>query len=112
MQAEGYRATLNHELRTPIESCIFLLDKLLDEISLRAKDPKVARQCQRMKMIISQLTFAQAFIEDILNVTQLKSDDFQLSEAAFDPHKVLDFIKGIFEPLVKAKGVALNFNVV
>lgn len=43
MQAMGYRATLNHELRTPIESCIFLLNKLLDEISLQAKDRKVAR---------------------------------------------------------------------
>ena len=112
MQAEGYRATLNHELRTPIESCIFLLNKLLDEISLQAKDRKVARQCQRMKLIISQLTFAQSFVEDILNVTQLKNGAFQLTEAAFDPQKVFDYVKGIFEPLLKAKGVALNFDVV
>ena len=25
VQAESYRATVNHELRTPLESCIFLL---------------------------------------------------------------------------------------
>lgn len=65
-----------------------------------------------MKLIISQLTFAQAFVEDILNVTQLKNGGFELIETPFDPLKVFDFVKNIFEPLLKAKGVALNFDVI
>ena len=47
-------------------------------------------------MVITQLIFSGAFVEDILNVAQLQNGSFNLTNDYFNPMEAFEFVLNIF----------------
>ena len=58
-----------------------------------------------------QLTFLSSFIEDLLDLRQLKDGVFSLSTEVFDPIETFELMCSTFEPQAAAKKININFEV-
>jgi len=65
-----------------------------------------------IKLVISYLVFAETFVDDMLNVEQMRTGAFTLVNSLFDPMEVFSFIMNIFKPLLKAKRLNLVLKIV
>lgn len=52
----------------------------------------------------------QTFVDDMLDLNQIKNGVFTLNNQIFDPIEVLKLVCDIFEPQVDARGVKLSFS--
>lgn len=92
-QTEVYKSTVSHEMRTPLQSMLFLLRQMLAKLKLKkrseasitlsAKDLKEVHESGQM--IESQLNLMEAFVEDMLNLAQMRKGVFALVDAVFCP---------------------------
>ena len=57
----------------------------------------------------TQLKFMKSFIEDLLNITMIRDKVMTLANKKFKPHKVLEFIKDLFEVKAETKGVKIEY---
>ena len=69
---ESYRATLNHEMRAPIETSRQTID---DFLSLLLSDQTLSKDLRKeakrvLNISKSQLIFVASFIEDLLSMSQ------------------------------------------
>ena len=56
-------------------------------------------QTQRYaKLMMSQLTLLQSFVEDLLDLRQLKDGVFTLTNALFDPNETFQVLLETFSP--------------
>ena len=53
----------------------------------------------------------QTFVDDLLDLRQIKDGVFSIVSQVFDPNEVLEMIIDIFSPQVNARGVLLNFYI-
>ena len=65
------------------------MDKLTDPV-----DKKRAKKY--FTLIISQISLMQSFVEDLLDVRQIKEGVYELEKKAFDPNEILTLIGEIF----------------
>ena len=65
-----------------------------------------------IRLSISSITLTHSFIQDLLGVNQLNRNSLTLTRDYFDPNEVFTFIQAIFEPMIAAKGLKLEFFVV
>ena len=56
-----------------------------------------------IRLTISSLTLTQSYVQDLLGIHQLNEDQLTLQAKPFSPKEVIDFVRAIFVPLVKAK---------
>ena len=63
-QAESYRATMNHEIRTPLESSLHVLFNILNYLHQKDSIPiEIQEQVESwLRLSISSITFVQTFI--------------------------------------------------
>ena len=50
----------------------------------------------------------ECFVEDLLNLNQMREGAFSLIKDPFDPHAVLNFIQDMFAPRAEAKGIDIR----
>ena len=62
-------------------------------------------------MMNSQLKFMMSFIEDLLNLNMIRDNVMSLANQKFKPHKVIEFIKNLFEIKSESKGVKIEYYV-
>ena len=108
--AESYKATLSHEMRTPVESCVLLLGQIITLISkFRHLLPNFfyERANNSLSMCIRKLNFALMFIEDMLGVNMANEGVLTLEKKPFDLEKVFHFIIDMFEPMMRLTEVQL-----
>jgi len=74
-QAQSYRATLNHEMRAPINSSQVVLKQIVKDLK-GAGDTRSARR--QIKLVITQLVFVESFIEDMLSLNLQSEGVFSL----------------------------------
>ena len=59
----------------------------------------------------SQLSLMEAFVEDMLNLSQMRNGCFTLVQDLFNPQEALNFIKQIFLPKADAKQVTISLEI-
>ena len=59
----------------------------------------------------SQLKFMKLFIEDLLNLKMIKDSVMTLANQEFKPHKVINFIKDLFELKSESKGIVIEYSI-
>jgi K+-sensing histidine kinase KdpD len=74
-----------------------------------ASDP--AQMHKYLKLILNQTMLMQTFVDDLLDLKQLKEGVFSLSCKVFDPNEVFQSVCSIFSPQSDSKKVKLNFFV-
>ena len=52
-----------------------------------------------MNLVKSQLIFLQSFVEDLLDLGQLKDGNFVLANSIFDPNETLKVVIDAFRPM-------------
>ena len=100
-------------MRTPLFSIIFFLKQIIDILSMTPvpanRVPQATKYCNLM---MSQLTFLQGFIEDLLDLKQMRDGVFSLGPEPFDPNQVFENICNLLGPQATAKGVEITSSVV
>ena len=99
-------------MRTPISSVIYLLESILRTVSRLPNQEELTEVKRHGRLILSQLTFMQLFVEDLLNLKMLHDGIFDLVYQSFDPNELFSTVCETFLPLVKAKSIRLMFEVV
>ena len=59
----------------------------------------------------NQLKFMMSFIEDLLNLKMIKDNVMTLASQDFKPHKVITFLKELFEIKAESKGVSIEYQI-
>ena len=103
-QIENFNSTVSHEMRTPLGTSQFFLTQVIDALNSADIDPQVLHYLQ---LIMSQLTFMKSFVEDLLDMRQIRDGVFSLSQAPFSPKEVLALVCKIFKPQADFKNVKL-----
>ena len=88
---------------------IMLLTQIIDIICNRSPDPtNLDRAYKHAKLMKSQLSLMENFVEDLLNLKLIKEGVFQLVEEPFKIQEALNFIESMFEPHFQTKGLILE----
>ena len=95
-------------MRTPIGTAIFFTTQILQMLTGTSIDPNISKF---LNLILSQMTFMQSFVEDLLDLRQIRDGLFSLTCQMFDPNEVLDLIKNIFHPQADAQRLDLSCTV-
>ena len=61
---------------------------------------------------MNQLNLLQSFVEDLLDLRQLKDGVFALSPKPFDPNEVIKLICQIFDHQAQSKGIRILSQVI
>lgn len=64
-----------------------------------------------LQLLLSQLNFTQSFVEDLLDLRQLKDGVFSLVQEQFNPNAVLDLVISIFKAQVDARRIDISHTV-
>ena len=85
-QSQTFTGTLSHEMRTPIATSIFLIE----EVTTLLGDPDAGLvvALKYLDLIRGQLNFTMSFVDDLLDLRQLKEGVFKLTKDSFKPSKV------------------------
>ena len=78
-------------------------------ISMSTKDRENAEKY--FKFIYAQLMLVQTFVDDMLDLHQIKDGAFSLRDAVFDPNEILDMVVDIFKPQADAKTLKLFWSI-
>ena len=58
--------------------------------------------------MISQLTFVQTFVEDLLDLRTMRDGVFTLVQEPFNPFEVIELVFSVFKPQADAKNINLE----
>ncbi|HEY8903760.1 MAG TPA: ATP-binding protein, partial [Chthoniobacterales bacterium] len=101
---EQFLGVMSHELRTPLNSVIGFADLMaLGELSDEQRD--------YLGIIRSSGDALLGMLGDILEYARMGSEKFQLDVAPFDPRKMFDEIRILFESAAAEKGIAFSLQV-
>ena len=122
-QAESFTATVSHEMKTPLGSILFFVKQLhtllvieqgAENWYIRQKEvpPEQRETVKRyFKCILMQLMYVQSFVDDLLDLRQIREGAFAHAEDVFNPTEILDSICEIFSPQTSAKNVKLFWTI-
>ena len=101
-------------MRTPLTTVIFFLAQIihfLNNLQQQIPHKKLLEQNQKYaKLMMSQLALLQSFVEDLLDLRQLKDGVLSLTAELFDPNEILEEIVDTFIPQAKAQRVSLRIQ--
>jgi len=96
-QTENFTSTVSHEMRTPILSIIFFVKQMLEWLSQTPMSrTRVSQSFNYCTIMLSQLEFLQSFVNDLLDLAQLKNGAFSLVLERLNVFSVIEFIYTIF----------------
>ena len=109
MQAESYKSTLSHELRTPLETSILVMKEIINFFNDTDNNVRINAYLQQtFEQILTQLQFMSCFIEDLLNLQQIKMGSINLENQPFELIEVFNFVTEMFKIKAKAYGVTVS----
>lgn len=97
-------ASLNHELRAPLNG-IMGMANLLNETILDDQ------QKSYVNMILSSTQMLLTLVNDVLDVSKIASGKLELERVDFNLFEVLTNIQNILNPLATAKNLTLYYNI-
>jgi len=102
-----FLANMSHELRTPMNAIIGYTDLLIDGVD----GPVNEEQTKSLKKIASNSRYLLQLINDILDISKIESGKMQLNPKELDLSWLIESAVETFEPLLKQKQLALNYEV-
>lgn len=99
-----FLASISHEIRTPMNAIVGMAD-LLSETQLTQKQAKYVEVFQRAGENLLVL------INQLLDVSKIESDTFELENIDFDLKGVLEKTTALFEAPTQSKGLKLSLRV-
>ena len=104
-QAENFTSTVGHEMRTPLASILYFIKLLMQMFpGGLAAYPKHQKY---FKLVVAQIQLIQTFVDDLLDIRQLKDGVFLLESSVFNLNEVLEELSEIFKHQSHAKGIDL-----
>ena len=85
-------------MRTPLQSMMYLIEQITAILINHPYTPDKERALKYSKLIQTQLSLMETFVDDLLDLTQMKAGVFNLVPAPFDQEEVFNFILSMFEP--------------
>ena len=73
--------------------------------------PDRARAEKYSKLIFAQVNLMQTFVDDMLDLNQIKNGVFKLENKIFNPIEALELVCDTFAPQANAQGVQLSFSI-
>ena len=105
-QSESYTAMLSHEMRTPLDSAIFLINLIM-----KIKEITELRGVlKKLQLIEGMLILIRTFTDDLLDMQKLMTGNFTFLEEVFEPLEVIGQAINIFRSKV-ANTIDLNLTV-
>lgn len=97
-QAESYKSTINHELRTPLESIFMLTSSVLDTLEHEQElSPELVSRIKfKLQLAKTTTILSSSFVEDLLNLRLIQTNKLEVHYAAFDAVKAVDFVLNMF----------------
>ena len=103
-QQKLFTASLNHELRSPLNGILGLLQVLIDEPDLKEEHREfVTRAFDSSKTLLQ-------IVNDMLDFAKLEAGEFTIVCEPFNLKTVVDDVDGIMRPLAKAKNLNLEIR--
>ena len=85
-QAESFTSMISHEMRAPLLSMIYFLEQIMSIlIASRPACESLAQAKHYNDIMMSQFSFIESFIQDLINLRQICNGDFNLENAQFNP---------------------------
>lgn len=100
---DEFLANTSHELRTPLNGIIGLAESL----GAGAGGPVSEEARADLKMISLSGRRLNNLVNDILDLSRLKSSDIQLHRKAVDVHSLADTVLAVTEPLTRGRRLSL-----
>ena len=97
-------AMVGHELRTPMEAVIAMAELLLAS----PLDPTQERYTQTLHQSARNLL---CVLVDVLDFSRLESGRFELEQASFDLHDLIQGVAGVLQTRANAKGLTGGFDI-
>lgn len=104
LNQQSFFAKMSHELRTPLNGIIGMT-KLIQSTPLNND------QQEYMKTILISSKSLLKIINDILDLSKLKSDQFTLEAIKFSMNELIEEVYQSFKFNAESKGLALNYHV-
>lgn len=99
-----FAATVSHEVRTPLNGVVGMLDML--------RDTKLTpHQQECLEVAWNSSRALTDMINDILDFSKMEAGKFEIEESDFDLHKVLDEVFALFVRQAQQKGVQLGYHI-
>jgi signal transduction histidine kinase/ActR/RegA family two-component response regulator len=100
-----FTASLSHELRSPLNGVIGLLQVLLEDGKLEKEERETVE-----KAFSSSETLIQ-IVNDMLDYSKLEAGEFSIVYASFDMRRVMKNIMATSNPMAEKKGLALEYDI-
>ena len=62
-------------------------------------------------MMLTQCRFMQSFVDDLLDLKEMREGTFSLVKQIFDPKETFEMVMDIFSPQANAEQLKMSFNV-
>ncbi|MEL7146951.1 MAG: ATP-binding protein, partial [Bacteroidota bacterium] len=99
-----FLASMSHEIRTPLHGIIGMAD-IIKKTNLNEEQIDIVNSIQTSGNILLGL------INDILDISKIEAERFELSESKFDIRKTLHDVLAIVRPKTSEKNVDLTFTI-
>ena len=108
-QTENFTSTVSHEMRTPLASILYFIKLIMQYYPGGVQLDENA--FKYFKLIIAQVTLMQTFVDDLLDLRQLKDGVFSLTLIVFNASLVIEQVCSIFTPQANSKGLDLTMSI-
>lgn len=98
-----FLANMSHEMRTPLNGIIGFLELLLQQ----EKDPKKLDYLQKIDFASHSLLH---LISEVLDLSRIEFDNFDLYETEFDLRRTVEDIVGLHIPRAQSKGLEFHLQ--
>ncbi len=102
---DDFLSSMSHELRTPLSTIIGYHQLLLDESDLNERYREMVHDSLLAGQTLQQL------VNDLLDMSKIRSGKFELSHHPFDLHKVLLDVSRLMQSYTPEKGVQIDLNI-